>query len=73
MREDWTKQGVCVYYVKAFGFVYTMQGAFSLINASSLYFINIYSLGTDKTLEFTDFIGAAIWLMGFLIEVFADR
>lgn len=44
MREDWEKSGTCGYLAKAFGFVYTMQGIFSVVNASSLYFINIYSV-----------------------------
>ena len=50
MREDWTEQGVCVYYTKAFVFIYGMQGVFSIVNASSLYYINIFSLGTDNDL-----------------------
>jgi len=72
MREDWTEQGVCVYYVKTFVFIYGMQGLFSIVNASSLYYINIFSLGTDYDLHVTDYIGAGVWLLGFLIECIAD-
>jgi len=73
MREDWEKGGTCVYLTKAFGFVYTMQGFFSIINACSLYYINIFSAGTDKDLMVTDYIGAAVWIIGFLIEIIADK
>ena len=43
MREDWTKQGVCVYYTKAFVFIYGMQGLFSLVNNASVLYVNIWS------------------------------
>ena len=45
MREDWEKKGDCYYYTKAFLQVYVLQGIFSLINNSSLLFINLYSNG----------------------------
>ena len=43
MRERWTAEGVCVYYTKAFVFVYGMQGLFSLINNASVLYVNIWS------------------------------
>jgi len=85
MREDWTKQGVCVYYAKAFGFVYGMQGLFSLINGAPVLFVNIFSMGwvmdnslkipipmKDNFITILDIIGAIIFMTGFLIEVFSD-
>jgi len=43
MRERWTAEGVCVYYTKAFVFVYGMQGLFSLINNASVLYVNLWS------------------------------
>lgn len=84
MRERWTEQGTCVYYAKAFGFIYFGQGFFSLINNAGVLFVNIWSVGfvanmeklrvePDMRLTVFDYIGAGIWLMGFLIEVMSDR
>jgi len=84
MRERWTEQGVCVYYAKAFGFIYGMQGLFSLVNNCSVLFVNIWSAAfyidtesfkvrTDNTLTFLDILGLIIFLTGFLIEVMSDR
>jgi len=50
-----------------------MQGIFSVVNASSIYFINIYSSGEKVDLMVTDYVGAVVWLMGFLIEVISDK
>lgn len=84
MREDWTAQGKCVYYAKAFGFIYGMQGLFSLfVNASGL-FVNIWSAGwtldantmkpqADNTITALDIIGATVFALGFLIEVLSDK
>ena len=71
MREGW-EAGGC-YYLKAFGYVYMMQGLFSIFNASSLYFINLWSIGGDDNLYWTDFVGIAIWFIGFVIEVASDQ
>ena len=78
MREDWTAQGVCVYYTKAFVFIYGMQGLFSLVNNASVLYVNIWSKGTidgktDLSLNFLDIIGAVIWALGFGIELMSDR
>lgn len=85
MRERWTEQGTCVYYAKAFGFIYIGQGFFSFINNAGPLFVNIWSVGykfngkllvfpfeTDYTLTVVDIIGAVVWLMGFIIEVGSD-
>lgn len=47
MRENWSAQGTCVYYAKAFGFIYFGQGFFSFINNGSVLFVNIFSFGYD--------------------------
>lgn len=75
MREGWEAGGCqpVQYYIKAYGYVFLMQGIFSLINASSLYYINIWSIKDDNTLFWTDYAGAAVWLLGFMIEVCSDR
>jgi steroid 5-alpha reductase family enzyme len=86
MREDWTKQGVCVYYAKAFGFIYGMQGLFSIINNGSVLFVNIWSeawvydiknpaagMHLDNRIYILDIIGAVIFMLGFMIEVCSDR
>ena len=72
-REEWEEKGNCYYLFKAFWFVYLMQGFFSIINASSLYFINLWSLKNDNELFWTDYVGAVIWLMGFIIEWVSDQ
>jgi steroid 5-alpha reductase family enzyme len=70
MREDWDEGGKCSYYVKSFVYVYLMQGIFSLVNNASALYINLYSKGDE--IYYTDFIGIAIWFIGFAIEVLAD-
>jgi steroid 5-alpha reductase family enzyme len=71
-----------VYYAKAFGFIYIGQGIFSLINNSVVLYVNIFSNGKSIDIDGTkitpslsvlDYVGAAIWLLGFIIEVMADR
>jgi steroid 5-alpha reductase family enzyme len=70
MREDWDKGGKCSYYVKSFVYVYLMQGLFSLVNNASALYVNLYSTG--DSLAWTDFVGLAIWFVGFAIEVASD-
>lgn len=70
-----------MYYAKAFGFVYGMQGLFSLINNASVLYVNIWSYGysysgknhRDDTLTILDVAGVIVFLLGFMIEVCADR
>lgn len=75
MREDWEAQGTCVYYLKAFFYIFIGQGIFSLINNSSALYVNLYSKhdpGNDG-ITVTDIVGVSIWALGFLIEITADR
>lgn len=91
MRERWSEQGTCVYYTKAFTFIYIGQGLFSFINNGSVLFVNIFSSGADLVVDYRgdsavpkivpfnhsltwlDYVGAFVWLSGFLIEVMSDR
>jgi steroid 5-alpha reductase family enzyme len=69
MRNRWTAEGF--FYLKAFTYVFMMQGLFSLItNAASLYTV-IYT--GDNTLGWTAYTGAAVWLFGFLFETIGDH
>ena len=78
MREEWEADGNCIYYMKAFGFIYFMQGIFATIVNLSALFINLYSK-TDAAddsglygLWYTDLFGFIVWIAGFLIECIAD-
>lgn len=74
MREGWEKGGSCVYYLKAFFFVFVGQGIFSLINNSSALFTNLMTKydPEDNEIKITDYIGLTIWALGFIIEVASD-
>ena len=73
MRQGWEEKGTCFYYFASLVFVYLMQGLFSLIANSSALFVNLYSSGAvDKKLVWSDYVGLAIWIAGFSIEVAAD-
>jgi steroid 5-alpha reductase family enzyme len=73
MREGWEQHGDCGYYVRAYGFVYVMQGVFSIVNNSSVLYVNLYSNRFESPdLAWSDFVGLAVCCVGFLIEVFAD-
>ena len=47
-----------------------MQGILSLMINSSALFVAIFSI--DNDVAWTDYLGTAIWLVGFLIEVVSD-
>jgi len=60
-----------MYYIKAFFYVFMMQGVFSLIvNSASLY-VCIYS--ADNQLIWLDYVGLAVWLGGFVFELIGDE
>jgi len=71
MRENWESKGTCSYYCSAFGYVYILQGIFSLLTNSSVLFVNIYSI-PGAMLNWLDFVGLAIWIIGFGLEYTAD-
>lgn len=71
-RNEWEKKGDCYFYFTSYWFVYLLQSAFSITCCSSVYFINIWSVKGDNQLFWTDYLGAAIWLFGFLFEAIGD-
>jgi steroid 5-alpha reductase family enzyme len=80
MRENWEAQGTCVYFLKAYGFIYTMQGVFATIVNSSALYVNLYSKNDDTSdkaglfgLWYTDLFGVIVWITGFLIEYYGDK
>lgn len=72
MREGWDKSGRCGYYIQAYLFVYVMQFSFMIVNNSSVLYVNLYASQTSNALMWSDFVGLAIWFMGFAIEVVSD-
>jgi len=70
MRVRWMDEGLTVYYVKAFFYIFMMQAVLSLIINGSALFTCMYS--TSSSLGFFDFVGIAVWLFGFLFEVIGD-
>lgn len=80
MRENWEAQGTCVYFLKAYGFIYLMQGVFATIVNSSALYVNLYSKNDDTSdkaglfgLWYTDLLGVIVWITGFLIEYYGDK
>lgn len=72
MRDEWEAKGDCYFYFKSFWFVYLMQSLFSIICCASVYYINIWSIKEDNSLFWTDYLGAAIAVLGFIIEAVSD-
>ncbi len=69
MRKRWTEKSVAYFYWASFIYVFMMQALFSLIVNSAALFVSIWS-GPD--FYFLDVIGAAVWALGFIIELMAD-
>jgi steroid 5-alpha reductase family enzyme len=71
MRTRWMEFGIVGYYWRAFIYVFMLQALFSLIVNSSVIFVTIY---TDVPgLIWSDYVGAFIWLFGFVFEIFGDE
>jgi len=70
MRRNWMKHGIVAYYIIAFLAIFMLQGVFSLVvNAASLF----TTIWTDNdTMLWSDWLGLAVWLIGFVIEVVGD-
>merc|ERR1711874_492853 len=69
MRNRWTAEGR--YLLKTFLFIFGMQGLFSLIvNGAGLY-VAIFS--SSEGLIWLDYVGASVWLFGFLFEWVGDE
>jgi len=71
MRSNWMKHGIAAYYILAFTNVFMLQGFFSLVvNSASLY-STIYT--GSNSLLWPDYLGLAIWVVGFTVEVVGDE
>jgi steroid 5-alpha reductase family enzyme len=71
MRNSWMAEGEITYFIKAFIYIFMMQGLFSLIiNSASLY-TTIYT--ADSSLVWSDYVGLAIWVVGFCFEIIGDH
>lgn len=71
MRNGWMKGGLCAYYVSAFVYVFMLQALFSLIvNSASLY-TTIWT--ANNSLIWTDYVGLAVWIFGFVFELTGDE
>lgn len=70
MRRGWEAHGKCSYYSQAFLWVFFMQAIFSLIANSAALCVSIWS---DSDFFPLDAIGAFVWLLGFVIELVADK
>jgi len=71
MRKRWSENGQCGYYIRAFMYVFMMQGVFSIITNSASLFVVIFT--SDNTLIWSDWVGLAIWVFGFLFECIGDH
>ncbi|TSC59589.1 MAG: hypothetical protein LiPW15_609 [Parcubacteria group bacterium LiPW_15] len=66
LREEWGKYFFLRSYLKIFMF----RGVLLLLVAVPVVYINTFGGGE---LEFLDFLGAGLWLLGFLFEAASDR
>ena len=57
--------------VKTFGYIFGMQGLFSIISNGAALYVTIYSAGKD--LIWLDYLGVAVWLFGFIFEWVGDQ
>ena len=72
-RRDWTeKGGYWGYLWRTFVYIFMMQGFFSLICNSAALFVEVYSSSGDQ-LIWSDFLGIAVWLFGFIFEWTGDE
>jgi len=69
MRNRWTAEGF--FYLKAFMYVFMLQGLFSLVTNSATLYIVIFT--NDNSMGWTAYTGAAIWVFGFLFETIGDH
>jgi len=72
-RANWMEAGggYCGYLWRAFVYVFMLQGLFSLICNSAALYVQIYSV--EDGLIWLDYVGAAIWLFGFIFEIVGDK
>ena len=73
-RKKCEAKGECYYFSVSYFYIFVGQWAASLSTNSSALFVNIYSVRMtgDSGVYFTDFLGLALWIIGFYIEVDSD-
>ena len=73
-RLKWEAKSDCFYFTVAYWYIFVGQWAASLATNSSALFVNIYSVTApgDSGVYWTDFVGLALWVLGFYIEVDSD-
>lgn len=64
-RESWGRY----FYLRSFLQIFILQGILALVVVSPVVIINVYR-GGDLT--FLDYLGLAIWFLGFIIEALGD-
>ena len=70
-RNNWSKHGTFWLYVQFYLKIFCLQGFFSLIVNSAALYTAIFS--GSNTLTPLDYVGAAIWLFGFVFEWVGDH
>ena len=71
MRNNWATNGTFLLYVRFYLNIFVLQGIFSLIVNSSALYVTIYS--NTEGLIWTDYLGALIWMAGFIFEWVGDE
>lgn len=69
MRTRWTAEGG--FYLKAFTYVFMLQGLFSIITNSAALFCVIFT--SDNSMGWTAWTGLAVWIFGFAFETIGDH
>lgn len=71
MRNRWMEFGLTGYYIRAFIYVFMLQALFSLICNSAALYVTIFT--ATPGLIWSDYLGAIVWLFGFVFEVVGDE
>merc|ERR1712087_397250 len=70
-RREWQANGMCTYYLKAFLIVFALQALFSLIVNGAALYVTIFNSGSN--LIWLDYVGVAVWAIGFIFEWVGDH
>lgn len=74
-RKDWmAKGGKCYFECRSYWNTFILQGVLCIVFASASLYTSIFSMqGSFSQLQFLDYVGTAVWLIGFLFQVVGDR
>lgn len=64
------KYGLVGYYIMAFFGVFMLQAGFSIVVNAAALFSTIFTI--HQGLQWNDWLGLAVWIIGFVIEVVGD-